>query len=83
MININKLEAKDVLPNINRTQAAERAEKFRFRPWWLLTFDLYIQTCPSERPNTSSLWIGANPFSGSRDISRTNKKVTDSVKKEP
>jgi len=25
-----KLEAKDVLPNINRTQAAERAEKFRF-----------------------------------------------------
>ena len=25
-----KLEAKDVLPNINRTQAAERAEKCRF-----------------------------------------------------
>jgi len=27
------LEAKDVLPNINRTQAAERAEKCRFCPW--------------------------------------------------
>jgi len=26
----NKLEAKDVLPNINRTQGAERAEKCRF-----------------------------------------------------
>jgi len=29
-----KLEAKDVLTNINRTQAAERAEKRRFCPWW-------------------------------------------------
>jgi len=27
-----KLEAKDVLPNINRTQAAERAEKAVFVP---------------------------------------------------
>jgi len=26
----NKLEAKDVLPNVNRTQAAEWAEKCRF-----------------------------------------------------
>jgi len=29
---ISKLQAKDVLPNINRTQAAERAEKYRFVP---------------------------------------------------
>jgi len=29
----SKLEAKDVLPNINRTQAAERATKWRFCPW--------------------------------------------------
>ena len=28
-----QLEAKDVLPNINRTQAAERAENAVFRPW--------------------------------------------------
>jgi len=29
-----ELEAEDVLPNINRTQAAERVEKCRFCPWW-------------------------------------------------
>jgi len=28
-----KLEAKDILPNINRTQAVERAEKCHFYPW--------------------------------------------------
>jgi len=28
-----KLEAKDVLPNINHMQAAERAEKCHFCPW--------------------------------------------------
>jgi len=37
---IHKLEAKDVLPNINRTQAAERAEKCRFMSLVTLTFDL-------------------------------------------
>jgi len=36
-----KLEAKDVLPNITRTQAAET--------------DVDLQTCPSEGPNTSSV----------------------------
>jgi len=35
-----KLEAKDVLPNMNRTQAAERAEKCRFLSLVTLTFDL-------------------------------------------
>ena len=42
-----------------RTQAAETAEKCRFCPWWplSLTFDLYLQTRPSEGPNTSSLRI--------------------------
>jgi len=29
----NELEAKDVLLNINRMQAAERAKKCRFYPW--------------------------------------------------
>ena len=28
-----KIEAKDVLPNINRTKAAERAGKCHFCPW--------------------------------------------------
>jgi len=50
-----KLEAKDVLPNINRTQDAERAEKCRFL--FLVTFYLDIQARPSEEPNTFSLWI--------------------------
>jgi len=46
-----KLEAKDVLPNINRTQAAERGKKCRFLSLVNLTFDL--QTRLSEVPNMS------------------------------
>ena len=45
--------AKDVLPNINRMQASERAEKFR--QLVTLTFDHDIKTCSSEGPNTASL----------------------------
>jgi len=41
-----KLEAKDVLPNTNCTQAAERAKNAIFGPG-----DLDLDTCPSERPN--------------------------------
>jgi len=54
-----KLELKMFLPNINCTQAAERAEKCRFYTWWpwSLTVDLDIQTHLSEGRNTSSLWI--------------------------
>jgi len=54
-----KLQAKDVLPNVNRKQAAEWAKKCRFCPWWPwpLTFDLDLQTCPSEGANTFSVWI--------------------------
>ena len=37
---IDQLEAKDVLPNINPTQAAERPEKCRFLSLVTLTFDL-------------------------------------------
>jgi len=29
-----KLEAKDVLPSINRMQAAKRAKNADFHPWW-------------------------------------------------
>jgi len=35
-----KLEAKDVLPNIDRTLAAESAEKCRFLSLVTLSFDL-------------------------------------------
>jgi len=42
------LEAKDILPNINRTQAAERAEKcMPFLSLVILSFDLDLQTRPS------------------------------------
>ena len=44
---------------------------------WPMTFDLDIQTCPSKGSNCK---FGTNPFSGSRDISYINQKVTDSVK---
>jgi len=50
-INYNaKLEAKDVLPNINRTDAAEWPKKPFFVPG-----DLDLQTHPSEGPNTASM----------------------------
>jgi len=47
-----------------------------------LTFDLDLQTCPSEGPNRSSVEFGANPFSGSGDISYIDKKKpqTDGTK---
>jgi len=38
------------------------------------TFDLDIQTCPSDGQNMSSCEFCANPFSDSRDISYTNKQ---------
>jgi len=50
----NKLPL-DVLPNINRMQAAERAEKCRFMSLVTLTFDPDLQTCPGKGPNTSSV----------------------------
>jgi len=40
-------------------------------PFWplvTLTFDLDIQTYPSEGPKRRPCEFGANPFSGSRDI---------------
>jgi len=41
------------LPNTNRTQAAEKAEN-AFLFLMTLTFDLVLQTRPSEGSNTSS-----------------------------
>jgi len=53
--------AKDVLPSTNRTQSAEMAENVVFfvpgGMHWPLSFDLVVQTLPSEEPSrpTSSL----------------------------
>jgi len=63
-----------------RTQAAEMTGKCRFLSLVTLTFDLDIQTRPSEGPTRLPCEFGANLFSGSRDISYTKKKVTDSAK---
>jgi len=74
-----KLEAKDDLPNANRTQAAERAEKCRFLSLMTLTFDLW------HRPSNSSEW-GIKHFfrvnlsqirSAVHDIFHTQQKTTD------
>jgi len=78
-----KQEAKDVSPNINRTQAAKRAEKCRFCPGdldlWPLT--LTFKLVRARDQTRLSCELGANPFSGSPDISYTNKKLpTDGVK---
>jgi len=48
----DELGAKHVLPNTNRTQAAEGAKNTIFIPG-----DLDLQTRPSERSNQSSVWI--------------------------
>jgi len=74
---------KDVLPNINRTQAAERAKNAVFvfgdlDLWHLtLTFELVRARDQASLPYE----FGANRFSGSRYISYTNKKPhTDGAK---
>jgi len=69
-----KIEAKDVLPNTNRTQADEMAEKCRFVPG-TLTFDLDFKFVRASLPCE----FGTNPFSGSRDISYTNKTKAKDV----
>jgi len=58
----------------------QKGRKCRFLFLVTLTFDLDLQIRPSEGPITYSCKFGANPFSGYRDISYTNKKVTDSPK---
>jgi len=81
-----QLEATDVVPNTNRTQAAERAEKCRFLYLMTLTFDIW--PWPSNLSKRGSKHVfglpcefGENPFSGSRDISYTNKLThTDGTK---
>ena len=75
-----KLRAKDVLPNINRTQAAERAEKCHFVP-----SDLDLRPSNSSNrgtKNTSSVWTWHKSVQRfPQGISYTNKKPqTDSTR---
>jgi len=74
-----KKQPKDVLPNVNRTQAAERAEKCRFCPWWPwpLTVHIDLQTHPSEGPNTSSMWIWCKSVQRFLSCFIHNQKTTD------
>jgi len=67
------LEAKAVLPNIKRTQAAERDES-------LSLVTLILKLVGARDQTRLPCEFGANPFSGYRDISHSNKKVTDSAK---
>ena len=77
--NQSKLEqtrgAKDVLPNVNRTEVAERAEKCRFFVPVVLTFDL--QTCQTEGPNKPSVWIWRKSVQGFRRYFIHKQKTTD------
>jgi len=75
---------RDVLPNINRMQATERAGKCRFWSLVTLTFDLDIQTRPIEGSNTSSVWIWRKSIQRfQRYFVHKQKPRTDGAKKEP
>ena len=70
-----QLEAKDVLPNTNPSQADERAENAVFVPG-----DLDVWPWPSNVSERGTKYVlcvkfGANTFSDSRDISYTNKNT--------
>jgi len=79
----SKLEAKDVLPNINHMQAAE-GPKNAILSLVTLTFDLNLQSCPSKGPNTSSVGIWRKSVQGFPKILHTQTKKspqTDGIKK--
>ena len=60
--------------------------KIAFLAWWpwALTFDLDLQTRPSEGPNTSSLWIWCKSVQRSPRYFIHNKKTQiDGAKKQP
>ena len=69
---IFKLEAKDVLPNINHTQAAERVENAFLS---LVTLTLTFKLVRARDRGRLPCEFGANSFRGSRDISYTNKNT--------
>jgi len=64
----------------HKRQAGRRkGRKMSFLFMVILTFDLDIQTRPSEGPNTSSLWIWCKSVQRSRYFIH-KQKVTDSTK---
>ena len=60
-----KLEATDVSPNINRMQAAIRAEKCCFWPWWPWPLTLTFKLIHARDQTRLPCEFGANPFSSS------------------
>ena len=77
------LEAKDVLRNINRTQAAERADKYCFVPddpeLWPLT--LTFKVVRARNQTRLSCEFDSNPFSRSQDIWGTSKQSHSAKKR--
>jgi len=55
----DKLEAKDVSPNINRTQTAERTENANavIRSWWPWPSNSFERGTKVQTASTSSFWI--------------------------
>ena len=81
--NTTKPETKDVLSNINRTQATEMAEKCRFCPWWRwhLTFELKLTFELIRARDQTRLPVNfVHIRSAVPRISYTDKKVTDRAK---
>jgi len=74
-----KLEAKDVVPNTNRMQAAERAEKYRFLTMVTLTFKVVRARDQTHLPCE----FGTNPFSGSEIFHIQTKRSQTAPKTEP
>jgi len=79
---LNQLEAKDVLPNTNHTQAPKRSKNVLFVPGDLDHWRLTLTFKLVRARNDTRLFceFGANPFSGSWEVSYTSKKVADSAK---
>jgi len=71
------VETEDVLPNINCTQTTETPKNVIFLFLVTLTFDLDLQTHPSEGPNTSSVWIWHKSFQWFRRYFVDKQKTTD------
>jgi len=61
-------------------QADEKAKKCHFFPWWSWPLTLTFKLVRARDQICLPCEFGANPFSGSQDISYTNKQVTDSAK---
>jgi len=77
----NKLEAKDVLPNINRTQTTERAGKCRFSS--LMILNLTFKLVRTRDQTVSSVWIWRKSVQRFPRYFIQKQNVTDSTKSRP